>query len=342
MTSTEKLQIRRKWVAISSVLGLLGFAAFIIYLLFFTDFPQVGEVIGGTNIAIYSLPFLCVIAASIVDALAWKSVLDSLLVKTTFRRVFSLSWVGHFVDSLIPGGFSGDAFKTYLLTKDQNANSSKIVASTIIKDVLELLVVLASLIVGIVLLVANYAVDTLVVLVIGGTMILLTVPLILVVYFSINIGSIEKLLGMLTHIYAKIRRKEYVSIPLTKKVLAQIKDFRVGMMSMKTNPKAMIKPIFFQVLTSVFQILAFFLVFIALGFSVGIDKIVITSTIINIIQGQGVALAGISQIVSVELYTVLGITAKIAVATSLLAGFVVFWFALILSFGFFQVNRARS
>ena len=70
--------------------------------------------------------------------------------------------------------FSGDAFKTYLLTKDQNTNSSKVVASTIIKDVLELLVVLGSLIVGIILLVANYAVDTEVVLVIGGTMILLT------------------------------------------------------------------------------------------------------------------------------------------------------------------------
>jgi hypothetical protein len=113
-------------------------------------------------------------------------------------------------------------------------------------------------------------------------------------------------------------------------------------MSMKTNPKAMIKPLFFQSLTWLFQILSFFFVFIALGFSVGIDKIVITSTIITIFQGQGVALAGISQIVSVELYTVLGITVEVAVASSLLAGFAAVWFALVLSFGFFQVNRARA
>jgi hypothetical protein len=111
---------------------------------------------------------------------------------------------------------------------------------------------------------------------------------------------------------------------------------------MKSNPKAMIRPVVFQSLTWVFEILSFFFVFIALGAFIGIDKAVITSTIIKILQGQRIALAGISQIVSVELYTVLGITVEVAVASSLLAGFAGFWFALVLSFGFFQVNRARS
>jgi glycosyltransferase 2 family protein len=341
MVLTDKPRFK-KWIILSAVLGLLGFIAFIYYLLFFMDFTQIEDVIVGTNVSIYFLSFLCVIAASIVDALAWKSVLDSLSVKTTFRRIFSLSWVGHFVDALIPGGFSGDAFKTYILIKDKDVNGSKVVASTIIKDVLELLVVLGSLIVGIVLLVLNYSVNSLVMLVIGGSMVFLSVPLILVVYFSINVGAIERLLGILTRVYAKIRRKEHVSVPVTEKVLAQIKDFRVGIMSMKTNPKVMIKPLFFQGLTWVFQILSFYFVFIALRFDVGIDKIVITSTIITIFQGQGLALAGVAQIVSVELYSVLGITAHIAVASSLLAGFAAFWFALVLSFGFFQVNRARA
>jgi uncharacterized protein (TIRG00374 family) len=332
----------KKWIILSAVLGLLGFIGFICYLLFFMDLSNIGEVIAGTNLAIYFLSFLCVIAASIVDALAWKSVLNTLLVKTTFRRIFSLSWVGHFVDALVPGGFSGDAFKTYILIKDKDVNGSKVVASTIIKDVLELLVVLGSLIVGIVLLALNYSINSTIMLVIGGSMIFLSVPLILVVYFSINVGAIERLLGTLTHVYAKIRRKEHISVPATEKVIAQITDFRVGIMSMKTNPKVMIKPIFFQSLTWIFQILSFYFVFTALWFEVGIDKIVITSTIITILQGQGVAFAGISQIVSVELYTVLGITAQIAVASSLLAGFAAFWFALVLSFGFFQVNRARA
>jgi uncharacterized protein (TIRG00374 family) len=200
---TDKPQFR-KWITLSAV---LGFVAFIIYLLFFTDFTQVGEVIGRTNVAIYILPFLCVIAVSTCDALAWKSVLDSLSVKTTFRRIFSLSWVGHFVDALVPGGFSGDAFKTYILTKDKDVNGSKAYASTIIKDVLELLVVLGSLIVGIVLLALNYSVNSTVMLVFGTTMVFLSVPLILVVYFRLHVGAIERLLKILQRVYAKTKKK---------------------------------------------------------------------------------------------------------------------------------------
>jgi hypothetical protein len=79
------------------------------------------------------------------------------------------------------------------------------------------------------------------------------------------------------------------------------------------------------------------MVFLALGSFIGFDKVVITNTIVSNVQGQGVALAGISQIVSSELYTVLGITAGMAVASSLLTGFSSFWFKLVLSFGFFQV-----
>jgi hypothetical protein len=109
-------------------------------------------------------------------------------------------------------------------------------------------------------------------------------------------------------------------------------------MSMKNNPKAMVKPLFFQTLTWVFEVLSFFLVFIALGYFIGIDKIVITDTIVSNVQGQGVALAGISQMVSSGLYTVLGITSGLAIASSLLAGFSSFWFKLLLSFGFFQVT----
>jgi uncharacterized protein (TIRG00374 family) len=308
-----------------------------LYLLFFTDFTEVGTVIGGTNVAIYVLAFVCIVVASAFDALAWKSTLDSLLVKTTFGRIFSLSWVGHFVDTLIPGGLAGDAFKTYLLMKDKDVNASKAAASIIIKDVLELLVVLGSLVVGIVLLALNYAVDSSVMLVVGITMVFLAVPLVLIVYISINVGATEKLLRAIERGSAKIKGKEYNSAALQKKVHGQITEFRDGIMSIKNNPKAMVKPIVFQTFTWVFEVLSLFMVFVALGSLIGIDKVVITNSIVSNVQGQGVALAGISQIVSGALYEALGISQGMAVAAGLLALFAGFWFKLVLSFGFFQV-----
>ena len=64
----------------------------------------------------------------------------------------------------------------------------------------------------------------------------------------------------------------------------------------------------------------------------------ITNTIVSNIQGQGVALAGVSQIVSGALYEALGISQGLAYAAGLLALFAGFWFKFVLSFGFFQVT----
>jgi uncharacterized protein (TIRG00374 family) len=278
------------------------------------------------------------LAASAFDALAWKSTLDSMSVKTTFRRIFSLTWVGHFVDTLIPGGLSGDVFKTYLLTKDKDINGSKAAASIIIKDVLELMVILGSLIVGIILLALNYSVDATVITAIGITMIFLAVPLVLVVYLSIKVDATEKLLSVIQRIFGKFKGKEEKSAALQKKLHHQITEFRDGILSIKTNPKRMVKPVVFLTLTWVFEVLSFFLVFAALGEFIGIDKVVITNTIVSNIQGQGVALAGVSQIVSGSLYEALGISQGMAYAAGLLALFAGFWFKLVLSFGFFQVT----
>ena len=325
----------RKWITLSAA---LGFIAFICYLIFFTDFTQVAIVIEGTSLPIYVLVFVCVLASSVFDALAWKSTLDTLKVKTTFNRIFSLSWVGHFVDTLVPGGLAGDAFKTYLLTKDKDVNGSKAVASIVIKDILELLVIMGSLIVGMVLLLANYSVETAVITTIGITMALLALPMVLIVYLSMNIRATEKLLRFTEGIIGKLKGKEASAKSLHEKVHNQITEFHDGFMSIKSNKKSIVKPIVFQSFTWVFEVIGFFLVFLAVGHYIGIDKVMITDTIVSNVQGQGVALAGISQIVSSGLYTGLGILPEVAVASSLLAGFASFWFKLVLSFGFFQVT----
>ena len=109
-------------------------------------------------------------------------------------------------------------------------------------------------------------------------------------------------------------------------------------MTVRSNPKSMVKPIIYQVFTWIFDVLTLFVVFIAIGSYVGIDKVIITNTVVSNIQGQGVALAGFSQIVSSELYKVLGITGALAFASSLLAGFASFWFRLVVSFAYFQVT----
>jgi uncharacterized protein (TIRG00374 family) len=335
MMLTEKPGFK-KWITLTSV---LGFLSFILYLIFFTNFSEVGGVIGGTNVFIFILPFACVLIGSGFDAMAWKSTLDGLSVQTTFRKIFSLSWVGSFVDTIIPGGLVGDGFKTYLLTKEKDINSSKAAASIVIKDVLELVVILGSLIIGFLLLIFNYTLNGIVMTALGFTILVMALPLFGILYLSINVGATEKLLRGIQKISSKIKGKESKSTAaLQEKLHHQIMEFREGVLSIKKNPKAVVKPITYQTLAWVFQILALYFVFVAIGDTIGIDKVVITNTIVSNVQGQGVILAGLSQAVSSQLYSVLGIIDRVAVASSLLAGLASFWFKLVVSFGFFQVT----
>jgi uncharacterized protein (TIRG00374 family) len=321
-----------KWV---SVLAIAGFSAFIIYLFLFTNIKQIANIIGQVNIPNYLIAFLCIIAEAVFNALNWKSILDNVGVKTTLGRVWNLSWVGFFLDALIPGGVSGDIFIIYLLSGDKDVDGVKVVASIVIKDILEFIVVLTSLILSIILLVFSFSIGSILLFSIGLIMVLLSLPLILIIYLSTNISVTKRLLQYLVGAIAKLSHRKPNS-EFENKLENQITDFHEVIMIMKNKPKTMIKPMFYQVMAYVFDILTLFFVFVALGSTVGLNKILITNSIVNNIRSQGVALAGFSQILSSQLYQVLGINLSLAQASSLLSGFANFWFKLIISFVFFQ------
>ena len=321
------------WV---SILAIIGFSVFIIYLFLFTNFAQIAVVIWQVNIPIYLIAFLCGIAEVAFNALAWKSILDNVAVKTKLRRVWNLSWVGFFLDSLIPGGWSGDIFMVYLLSRDKGVNGVKAAASIVIKDILELLVVFISLIAGIILLILNYTIGGWMLFAIGFVMVFLSLPLILIIYLSTNISVTKKLLRFLVKAISKIKHKK-TEDKFVDKLEEQIIDFHDVIMIIKNKPRTMIKPMFYQLMVLVLNILSLFLVFIALGTTVGADKVLITNSIVNSIKGQGVALAGFSQIISSQLYQILGINLSLAQASSLLAGFINLWFKLLIAFIFFQL-----
>jgi len=323
----------KKWV---SLLAILGFIFFVGYLFFFTDLVKVAVIISGISVPIYFLVFVCVIGEAVFNTLAWKATLDNVSVKTTFKRVFSLGWVGAFLDSIIVGGWSGDIFMTYLLGSDEGVDVIKVAASVIVKDILELIVTIVSLIIGMILLILNYSINAFILAAIGITMMFFALPLILIVYLSTNISVTKRLLQFLARVIARIRHKKPSDV-FEQKIATQITNFHDVIMIIKKKPKSMIKPVIFQTMTWIFSIVALYFVFVSLGTTIGLDKIIITNTIVSTISNQGVALAGFSQIISSSLYQVLGINISMAEASSLLAGFAGFWFVLIISFVFFQI-----
>ena len=251
----------KKWV---SLLAILGFIFFVGYLFFFTDLVKVAVIISGISVPIYFLVFVCVIGEAVFNTLAWKATLDNVSVKTTFKRVFSLGWVGAFLDSIIVGGWSGDIFMTYLLGSDEGVDVIKVAASVIVKDILELIVTIVSLIIGMILLILNYSINAFILAAIGITMMFFALPLILIVYLSTNISVTKRLLQFLARVIARIRHKKPSDL-FEQKIATQITNFHDVIMIIKKKPKSMIKPVIFQTMTWIFSIVALYFVFVSLG-----------------------------------------------------------------------------
>ena len=327
----EKL---KKYVSVTSV---IGFSAFALYLFFFSNLGSIVNVMGKTSLSIYMLTFICVFCGVIFDAITWHQILCRLQVKTKFRRVFALSWVGIFVDAIVPSGWSGDVFKAYLLSKDPGVDGSKTAASIVVKKVFELLMTLTALVFGLALLVWNYSVDSAIVTVVGVMMVLLSLPLVLIIYLSLNSRTSQVFFKIVRRITTLIRGKHSDTVEFENKLKKSIGEFHDGIMMLKTDPKKMFQPMIFQVASWVFAILTLFLIFASLGYIISPDKIIITNSITSNLQTQGLALAGFMPLLSSVLYRMLGTTALVSVASSLLATFPTFWFRVIVSFVVFQV-----
>jgi len=320
-----------------SVVSVIGFAVFVIYLTLFSNFGSIIHVVGKTSIAIYALAFVCVFCGAAFDALTWHQILHQLSVKTTYRRVFGLSWVGIFVDAIVPSGWSGDVFKAYMLSKDRGVDGSKTAASIVVKKVFELIVTLAALVLGLVLLVFNYTFESEIVLVVGIMMALVTLPIVFIIYLSLSARKSQFVFRAIRRFSTLIKGKKADTPDLENRLKKSIAEFHEGVMMLKTNSRKMFKPMAFQVVSWVFSILTLFLIFASIGYIISPEKIIITNSITVNLQTQGFALAGFLPILSTVLYRMLGTAAMVSVASSLLATFPTFWFRVIVSFVIFQV-----
>src|SRR3990172_5346722 len=137
------------------VAALLGYSVLVIYLFYFVGIAELISVVGKVNLWVYAFAIVSVIISLTFHTLVWLQLLRSLSINLPFKRTYILYWVGVFVDNLIPGGWSGDLFKAYLLNKDPAVQSGKAVASVVAKNMYEAIFNLFNMVLGIVLLVLN-------------------------------------------------------------------------------------------------------------------------------------------------------------------------------------------
>jgi uncharacterized protein (TIRG00374 family) len=306
------------------VSALIGYAALVLYLLYFVGIDKLVAVIGKANLNIYSLAIASLIISLTFHSLVWYQLLQYLSIGLSLRRTYVLYWVGVFVDNLIPGGWSGDLFKAYLLNKDPSVESGKAVASVVAKNVYEAIFNFSSIVLALVLLLLNYQLESSLVITLGGIMVFLTLPLAILLLASFRPASAKKLIKSLFSFVTFLSGNRWNLSGLQKKVEKGLSDYHEGMKVLLQNPRMLIKPMILSFFAWGFEVITLLLVFASLGQIIPLDKVVIVRSIGGNLEAQGYAFVGYAQIISSEIYGALGVPFSVAASVALLGGVVIF------------------
>jgi uncharacterized protein (TIRG00374 family) len=335
---------KRKFLLRSILFLLVGVLIFVIYLVYFVDLGEMMNEIKQANLLLYSLTFAAALLDVFFFALAWRYLMRTLSVRVSVGKTYAFMWVSIFIDSLIPAeSVSGEISRAYLMSKEPNAETGKVVVSLVIHRVIMVLITIVTLLTGtLVLFASGYPLTTLVMYLIWLVTIVTVAFLSLVFVLFVKEKWMEKLVDLLLRIAVRIFKGRWRLEELREKALVEVRAFYDGLETLTHDLKHFVGPVFFSFVSWVFSILVFFLVFAALGFRVDwvlMSIIVVVFSLTLMIKSIPVGVpaeVGLPELAMAILYTELGgplgITVALASAITILTRLVSFAFKFAVGF----------
>jgi uncharacterized protein (TIRG00374 family) len=304
-----------------ALLFMAGLLVFVLYLYFFVPLNQVVKTAQQAN-PFYFLLALCALFASVAfSSLTWQRLLHLLSVKASFMKTFQFVLVENFVDLVIPGEpISGDASRTYLMSKESGENYGKIVASVVGHRILTTTVAVGGLIVSIVYFAVNYRPPPFVLefaaIVALGDAILVG----LLFYLGMRKETTRRILSWLFNLLVRLSRGRWQFEHLKRRAAKVLEVFHQEVKTLGKNPKGLTLPLFFSVFAWLLDALVAILVFLSLGslgVAISFSAVVIVYSISGAIQYVPIGVipgeVGLTEIVMTTLFALLGNPGAIAV-----------------------------
>jgi uncharacterized protein (TIRG00374 family) len=307
------------------IMLILGLIAFILYIYFFINPAQVIDLLSKTNLTVYACAFVAYSLFALFSSLVWQRLLSR-------RKALLYTWVGLFFDAAVPQlGWSGEVSKTYLLAKDSNVDAGKIGASVVGQKIFTMTITVVVLSTGLGLVLANYSLPFATTLLMAIVLTLSIIALIIVYYVSIKPTATKTLLNWAIKIVLFFR-KSWNPRNFTSKAEVALGKFHVGILRLRAKPRALVEPIVCAVTSFVFEISVIFLTFMALGYPVPVDKVLIVFTLTGTLQTVGLTFFGFPELIMTISFSALLIPGSLALSITLLTRVVNLWFRLIVSY----------
>jgi uncharacterized protein (TIRG00374 family) len=332
--SKTKQQISRNLIVAIMILGL---AAFIVYFYFFIHPNQVAEILLKTKMEIYFGAFASYFLFTFFSSLVWQQLLKNLAVKISIRKALLFTWVGLFFDAAVPQlGWSGEISKTYLLSKDTSQDLSKIGATTVGQKIFTITLTIFALSSGLALILVSYPLPRLYDFFIIAVLALSIMTVFIIYNVSVKPSATNSLLNLAIKIGVTFRKK-WSPYQFRLKAEAFLNRFHSNMQQLMANPRSLIKPVVYAIIGFIFEFSVISLSFLALGYPVPIDKVLIVFTLTGTLQTVGVTIFGFTEIAMTSIFTFLGIPVDLSFSVTLLTRVVTLWFRFIVSYGALQL-----
>jgi uncharacterized protein (TIRG00374 family) len=234
---------------------IIGLLAFVLYLVFFVNIDEMIATIKQTNVPIYLISVVATVAEVGLFSSAWHYFLKPLSATLPFKKAFMYVWASSFIDLLIPAeSVSGEISRIYFITHD-GVDGGKAVASVVTQRILGTFLIVGTLAIG-----ASY-------------LLIFQIPfpsliqslIFSVVWFKENWTQnwIDKIIVFVE----RITRGRWNLNAWRDKARKDTRTFYESIRSFGANPKKLILPIGFSILSWFFSILVYYLVFAAMGYT---------------------------------------------------------------------------
>ncbi len=309
-----------------------GLIAFILYIYFYINPAQVSDILLKTKLEYYIFAFVSYFFFAFFSSLVWYQLLRNLSIRVSKRKIFLFTWVGLFFDATAPQlGWSGEISKTYLLSKDSTVDVGKIGASVVGQKLFTMTMTVVALSLGLGLVLVNYSLPTTVTLLIITVLVLSIIALSLVYYVSNKPKATAALVNWAIKI-TLLFRKRWNPENFRLKADELLNEFHQSIRMLKSEPKALLQPIVFAIVSFICEVSVIFITFVSLGLPVPVDKVLIVFTLTGTLQTVGITFFGFPELIMTVSFSALLIPAPLAFSVTLLTRIVNLWFRIFVSY----------
>ena len=323
---------------------LIGLLAFVLYLVFMVNINEMIAVIRQTNFNIYLLSFVATLAEMFFFALAWHYFLVPLSTSMSFKKVFLYSWIGNFIDLLVPAeSVSGEISRVYFVSHE-GVDAGKVVVSVLMQRVFGMLLNIGALTISALYLLILKAslpslIQNLVLLVVVTTSLFLILFLVLCFKENWMLKLVDKIFDKVIVFLKRVSGKRWNLDEWKERTAKSVKTFYKALKVLSTNPKKLILPVIFSIFAWFFSIVTYYLVFAAMGYTISLATLIIVHSLVIALKSVPVGIpaeVGVTEIAMTTLFGAFNMSLDVSAAATVLIRIVTVWFRLVIGFGVVQ------